>query len=410
MTSLDSPALSLPLRTPRNRRPNQAVRPREEGDRFTLDGDAQLEAHLARTCDRIAAGIGGLLPRSRLEGLLLGGGYGRGEGGVWRSANGDQPYNDLEFYVFLRGNRHLNERRHGRALHVLGEILTPQAGVEVEFKVTSRAELAAAPVTMFSYDLVTRHRRLIGGDGLLETCGHHRAAERIPLAEATRLMMNRCTGLLLSRERLNRAVFAAGDADFVGRNIAKAQLGAGDAVLTAIGQYHWSARDRHANLARLGGEGFPEWRGRLESHHADGVAFKLHPRRSSETRDELLARHESVTGLCREVWLWLESRRLERRFASVVEYATPEFPKGADALVPRNLLVNLKVLGPRGLALGPLRHPRERILTSLPLLLWHPETLRSPALLCRIQRELQTDARDFGPLVASYARIWSQVN
>src|SRR5213075_351651 len=103
----------------------------------------------------------------RLEGLLLGGGYGRGEGGVLPTASGDRPYNDLEFYVFLRGNRHLNELRFGRALHVLGEILTPQAGVEVEFKIASLRELASTPISMFSYDLVVAHRWIIGNDELL---------------------------------------------------------------------------------------------------------------------------------------------------------------------------------------------------------------------------------------------------
>src|SRR5439155_19762094 len=64
--------------------------------RFTADGSPELEAHLARTCDKIAAGLRGLLPRRKLEAVLLGGGYGRGEGGVLRTPAGDRPYNDLE--------------------------------------------------------------------------------------------------------------------------------------------------------------------------------------------------------------------------------------------------------------------------------------------------------------------------
>src|SRR5438874_7581427 len=74
-------ALSLPLRTPRitARAPNRP--PVEICPRFTTDGGRELEQHLARTCEKIAAGIGGLVSSRRLEGLLLAGGYGRGEGG-----------------------------------------------------------------------------------------------------------------------------------------------------------------------------------------------------------------------------------------------------------------------------------------------------------------------------------------
>mgnify|MGYP006142135189 CR=1 FL=1 len=39
------------------------------------------------------------------------------------------------------------------------------------------------------------------------------------------------TGLLFARERLDRPHFTAADADFVGRNLAKARLALGDAVL-----------------------------------------------------------------------------------------------------------------------------------------------------------------------------------
>ena len=83
--------------------------PRAKPVRFTLDGDDALELHLAQTCARVLSGIRGLIPTAKLEAVLLGGGYGRGEGGVLRGPTGDRPYNDLEFYVAITGNRHVNE-------------------------------------------------------------------------------------------------------------------------------------------------------------------------------------------------------------------------------------------------------------------------------------------------------------
>jgi hypothetical protein len=400
------PTLQPPRAMPRLSGPNFGA---TSLPRFTLDGSAALERHLAETCERIAAGLRGLVPANRLLGVVLAGGYGRGEGGVLRTPTGDLPYNDLEFYLFLRGNRHLNEMRYGRALHVLGEILTPQAGLDVEFRIASLPEFEAAGVSMFSYDLICGHRWLIGDDHVLANCSHHRNAEDIPIEEATRLMMNRCTGLLLAAERLAKRDFTPGDADFTARNIAKAQLGAGDAMLTVFAQYHWSVRERHRVLERLARTDSTPWMQDLARHHAAGVEFKLHPTRSTASREQLATLHAEVTAFCQATWLRLEQHRLRRPFASIDEYvAIPrKWPKSSRV---RNALVNLKQFGPRTLLSQRLQHPRERVLTALPLLLWQRDALDRPAGLTRLQTILQTDARDFSSLVRAYRAIWERVN
>ena len=379
--------------------------------RFTLDGDNELEQYLTRTCDKIAAGLRGLIPRRKLDAILLGGGYGRGEGGVLRTATGARPYNDLEFYVCLRGNRHLNERRFGRALHVLSEILTPQAGIEVEFKITSLRELSRQPVSMFSYDLVMGHRWLVGDDRLLAGCGRHRDAEQIPLAEATRLLMNRCSGLLFAAEHLQRPEFTRADADFVRRNIAKAELALGDAVLVTRRAYHWSVRERHRRLEGLERTGGMPSIDSLREHHAAGVEFKLHPVRSEAARDTLAAEHKSVSDLARVIWLWLEQQRMCARFESPRDYATSTLNKCRETSPRRNALINLRTFGIRSLNEGRVtRHPRERILNVLPLLLWDEATLHSPEFLLFVQRELRTAATTFPDLVRAYHELWTRVN
>ena len=401
---------SLPLQpSPAPTRPPAAAA--NSAQRFTADGSAELEAHLARTCDKIAAGIRGLIPAGKLEAIILGGGYGRGEGGVLRTPAGDRPYNDLEFYVCLRGNRHINERRFGRAMHVLGEILTPQAGIEVEFKITSLAEFAGSPISMFWYDLIVGHRWLVGSEEMLAGCAHHRAADQIPLAEATRLLMNRCTGLLFAKERLQRREFTGGDADFVRRNMAKADLALGDAVLVAYGQYHWSARERHGRLLRLTDSAPLPWLDDVGRHHAAGVSFKLHPERSTATREALLASFAPLSALAEKIWLWSERRRLGTLFGSARDYALSRPNKCPDINPVRNVLVNFKALGLRPLLRARAGcHPRERVLHAMSLLLWEPATLTTPELLETVQEELQTGATRFPELVHAYRELWQKVN
>ncbi len=89
--------------------------------RFTIDGSPELEDRLERLCSAAQRwGHGTEIPPKDIATVVLGGGYGRGEGGVLRTEAGEQPYNDLEFYVFCRGHRLWQEHRYGTRLHDLG--------------------------------------------------------------------------------------------------------------------------------------------------------------------------------------------------------------------------------------------------------------------------------------------------
>ena len=380
-----------------------------EPRRFTLDGSAVMEESMRNLCDRTLAGIRSLVPVRMLEGLLLGGGYGRGEGGVLRETSGDRAYNDLDFYVFVRGNDFLNARRFRDRLHALGQTLAPHPGLEIEFKVLSQAKLQKSPPSMFYYDLVSGHHHLWGGENLLDGCQHHRDPAKIPAAEASRLLMNRCAGLLLARERLDRDTVTDTDADFIHRNQAKAQLALGDAVLAFLGQYHWSCRERHRRLKLMADQ--PDLPGidSLLHHHREGIAFKLHPRHFSRSLSDLRERQERITEYALEVWLWLESRRLGHPFASAMDYAASQRRKCPETPAWRNwLLTGLKCGPSRWCYPGSLRHPRERVLNWLALLLWEPEATRGAFLSEQGRRELGTDSKTPAGLVRSFTSLWAR--
>lgn len=340
--------------------------------RYTRDGSSTLEKHLTHVCEQVREGIRAIIPTTKLEGIALAGGYGRGEGGVLRTKDGDKPYNDLEFFVFVRGSTFLNDRRYKASLHELGERLTPAAGIEVEFKIISSATLSQAAPSMFYYDLVMGHRWLIGDDSLLENAGHHREASRIPLHEVTRLLFNRCSGLLFAKARLQQGSFTAEDADFVARNIAKAQLALGDALLAADGRYHWSCIERHERLAADES---------LQQHHAEGVAFKLHPQRSTQSREELAKLHAEVSSLAMDLFLRLEGQRLAKPFPDASAYASSKINKCPEQPAWKNILHNLRA---PHLALGipqPIeRHPREALLHALTEMLWIKATVHRQRL------------------------------
>jgi len=343
--------------------------------RFTLDGDLNLENHLAAICTAVSNEVQRVVSRERLEALFLAGGYGRGEGGVLQSVRGDQPYNDLEFYVLIRGNRFLNRQRFAPLLNALAHEMTHRAGLEVEFHILSLAQLRHSRPSMFYYDLVVGHQRLCGRESILHGCEHHHDPARLPVFEATRLLMNRGTGLLLAKDRLWTEVPTEEDRDFIARNVAKAQLALGDAVLTVCGQYHWSCRERHQRLTTLRHSvNNQPWFKAVVFHHRRGVEFKLHPIRTQASGGELKKNHETIVDLMLHTWLWVEGQRLQRAFSSGREYATSTIDKCPESNPWRNLLLNAWIFGPAVLkSTRCRRHPRERILNEVASRLWDRE-------------------------------------
>lgn len=374
--------------------------------RFTLDGGEALELHLTHLCSLAVAGVRAVVPDDSLQGLLLGGSYGRGEGGVLRTEQGEAPYNDMEFYVFIRGDPQSNARHYGKTLRELAEWIAPGTGVEIEFRILSLEQLSHSPITMPYYDLVTGHRQLWGRQALVADCEQHRMASRIPASEATRLLLNRCSGLLFAKERLRRAAFSAEDADFVGRNLAKARLALGDAVLTAYGLYNWSSRVRGERLHRLVADEPLPWLEEVRAHHEAGVGFKLHPRHVMISHAALDQQHAELAALSLKVWLWLESHRLDVPFRSAYDYATSPVDKCPETNHWHNWIINVRLAGTEAL-LDParFRYPREHLFNALALLLWE-QVEGGNGVLARVQRELHTQCRDFPGLVQAYDAAW----
>ncbi|HEV7928423.1 MAG TPA: hypothetical protein VGR14_23925 [Verrucomicrobiae bacterium] len=401
--------IAAPLFAEEKIQPAEAFRS-SSATRFTLDGDEKLERHLERISQAFLTGVREVVPADKLEALILGGGYGRGEGGVLRTETGDQPYNDLEFYVFIRGNRWLNGRRYRDGLHHLAHDLAATAKVEVEFKIISTDKLRRSSASMFYYDLVMGHRWLWGDESQLTGCAHHHEALLIPPAEATRLLMNRGSGLLFAREKLQHRPFTEADADFVGRNLAKAQLAFGDAILTAFGQYHWSCRQRHERLLKLVTKENLPWLPQARLHHAQGLEFKLHPHRTLASPATLQHQYEELAALGLQIWLWLESQRLGKLFVSARAYALSPLNKCPETNPWRNRLVNAMVFGPASIfRIEAGRYPRERLLNTLAILLWEKSEL-DPVLTRRLQNQLKVQTSAWGDFIVAYQSLSCRLN
>lgn len=383
-------------------------------ERFTVDGSDPLESRLKELCDQSLKGVQSLIPEANLEAVLLGGGYGRGEGGVLRLPDGDHPYNDLEFFVMVKGGSVWTlDRKYGPALHELGERMSPDAGLDVEFKIFSLPRLRQAPVNMFYYDLVARSRWILGEEKMLQGCEHHLNAKSIPLHEATRLLMNRTSGLLFSKAKLALPDRNEADKDFVGRNLSKLDLAFGDVILTSQGLYHWSCIERKRRLEielQESSEKYPAEFQKLLEPYQTAVEFKQHPTRSNSIAwDELESAWEQRRMLSEQVWIWLESKRLGTAFKSGTDYADWNGNLCPESIPLKNFLINLKTFKSQSLRRPLFRYPREFLFRSLALTLWETPDLKVASNKLATQLNIPTGA-NLQQITQAYTNLWNRYN
>ena len=192
-------------------------------ENHTACGDAEAEELLTR----ILSEIGEQLSDTGLS-VYLGGSYGRGEGGVREDRQNGILYNDLDFFVFSRNS----VPRAGELLHEISEKYEKELNVDIDFsRVMSVQDIRKNAQRLMMQELKRGYRLVCGEDLLTEFLPEINAGDLL-FSEACRLLLNRGMGLLLAGEKISSG---SADTDFILRNLCKAVLGSGDAVLISEG-------------------------------------------------------------------------------------------------------------------------------------------------------------------------------
>lgn len=314
----------------------------------------RLRGELAAITRDVSAVVG-----RALEALVLGGGYGRGEGGVVRVDGVEQPYNDLDLFLFVRPWARVDGQR-------LARVLAPHAnrlGIHVDVSRPVRLdEVPRWPPALMWLDLLEGHAVLSGPRDVLTSRAPAWTGRPLPAVEATRLMLNRGAGLLWAM-RVQRGIEPPPDPEFVRRNAYKAALALGDALLILHGRYRSRCEGRDALLVALAAERAEVRELDVAAWHREALAFKFRP-------DQAPRQAWTVTDLeavCRafvRVFLAVEAARHGRTFADAKAYGAWDGDREAgEAGVPGclgNLLRNLRRGHPS------LRSPRDRLYRALP--------------------------------------------
>ena len=343
---------------------------------FAPRGSAAFNERFGKALEGVAATLK-LASGGALAGMVLCGGYGRGEGAVVSDPDGSEyAWNDVDLLPVARPG----------GLPALQEALKGVAKLEADFHAEFRADLdigrpideaeigTLKPVLLWLE--TARGHRVIGGEPDLFS----RSLRFDPMlspgpVEGEKLLLNRGAGLLMAFSKVcgrSVASYDCSDPGFARRNAAKARLALGDALLMAAGFYETSvpAKEKAFSEAEraiwklLGGQAssFPDF----ASTYASGIAFKTDPgSHAEEPTSEELAR---LAGLWIACFGATERARTGSPWQGPAAFARTAKPveaaenRGPRALA-RNAVHNLR-RGKPG-----LRYPREELFRELPLLL-----------------------------------------
>ena len=253
--------------------------------------DEWFWSELTAMAGEVAAAVGGTF-----RGLVLGGGYGRGEGGIVVRHGRERPYNDVDLFLFV-------EKPRAVATATIGAISAryhQRLGVAVDVSRPYRpSEISSWRPTLMWHELAARHVVLKGPATLVDHLCPPQVRETPPATEALHLLLNRGAGLLWAM-RVARGCEPAPDEDFVRRNYYKCLLGCGDALLIAHRAYGRSFAARGETLRALPTVSLPASRAALFDGYAAARRFKLAP-------DTLDVAAPSVSGLMQAAALWAEA-------------------------------------------------------------------------------------------------------
>lgn len=304
-----------------------------------------------------------------LTALVLGGGYGRGEGGVFEVDGEERVYNDYDFFVVVPYASRSRRRALSEALEGVKESVEPGCGIHVDFSPPMpQSSLGRLPYELMFMEAKYGHHVVLGPPDVFSALPAY-DPEHPPLEECARLFMNRGIGLLLARMTLGqRSPLNTDDHEFVVRNVYKAMMAMGDSVLFLKGDYSPSYVERRRRFAAQTLDGVPEAT-RLRAAYEASLDFKMRPRHEVPPGKTLDEWHREMADLYLQVYLWFERNRLGMAGLDWTAYEglPTRFPRTAPAEQLKNVVRNARHARPAG---GEWTlHPRDRILKRLPRLL-----------------------------------------
>ncbi|HCM15995.1 MAG TPA: hypothetical protein DHW79_08650 [Candidatus Cloacimonas sp.] len=332
--------------------------------RYSLYGSPAFEEQFSMLLQDIVASFKDRIALSSVKALVLGGGYGRGEGGVMTIDDQERPYNDLDFFVFTGSLNLFRKRRLVSSLQSLHGDLSAQHKIDIDFSLPiSISGLYERSISLMFYDLAQAHKVVYGNPHILSALPRWQARD-IPIPEAIRLLLNRGVGLLFAREYYCSESPDA-HVDFINRNIHKAFQAIAEAILIAEGCYDSSINTRMRKIEQIDLGAYRLDKSILEEL-LNSMRFKLKPTIPVFDAEELRFRLDKAIDTIMHTYYSLWTKELAT-YIDNAESLYAAMPGSARDIRLKNILLNYRDKGLRQPSSALLwLHPRYSLYLCLP--------------------------------------------
>lgn len=260
-----------------------------------------------------------------VQAIVLMGGFGRGEGGVYRNSSGYHLVNDLDLAVFAEKDFRRIKQTYTRPLKALAVSLRPQArGIkQIDIDITNTFRHRLKPNVVANYELKNGHR-VIYGNLALRKIMPDIIGENLPVFDGTIYFYSRGSGLLLPALYLKKNILDRPEFQENFRiELQKACQAMGDALLLKMRRYHYSYRERLRRFEKLGNVLEPEVKSLyddIQAWYCWAVQRKLNPKLDWPGNEQMEHRFFEIRDVFSRFFLWFESNRLNRAFNGWSEY------------------------------------------------------------------------------------------
>ncbi|MDP8231404.1 MAG: hypothetical protein P9L91_01910, partial [Candidatus Zophobacter franzmannii] len=127
--------------------------------KYTPEGSSKLDALIDSHMKRVVEEVLKRIPARKIKSIILGGGYGRGEGGIIYRDGNEALFNDFDLFVITPNLKRLTLNKMNHELLIVHKELTQEFGIDVDFgPCKSMKFIESAPFWLMFYELKYGHK------------------------------------------------------------------------------------------------------------------------------------------------------------------------------------------------------------------------------------------------------------
>ncbi|MBI9031952.1 hypothetical protein JEZ13_08145 [bacterium] len=350
--------------------------------KYTLTGSQEFDNMIDDQLKMVTEEILNLIPPDDIAAILLGGGYGRGEGGVLIENNKEFLYNDYDLFVILKNVNLLKKRDYQNRIHLIHEKFTPLVKIDVDVGPLQTVNaISKAPHWMMWYELKNGFKLLWGNQSIRSYFPDY-PHDKMPLMEAYRLLLNRGVGLLLCKQHFETYEETESQ-EFILRNIRKAQLAMGDAYLIKKKSFHYSYKKRDEIFSEL--ENDQDMINlNIYNHYKIAYQFKEKPHKPNLTKEEYLSEYHNLLTIYESLYNWIFTNEVSDKlnletYQKILNEIFTEKRNLPDLF--KNICKSIKINYSKFDINLISKHPRYRLFMTLPYFLFNQQNISCQKLL-----------------------------